>query len=292
MALSYCWGKLNDKVSITVDGLGVPITANLHSALKRLRAERVERVWVDALCINQQDDEERSHEVKRMGAIFQEANQVAVWLGDAQDITEEDINSLSAENTAIGYQVQSNSAQRAFLRLLLKPYWTRVWIIQELAAASRITIFCGHYKLLWETLKKFSLPTFTTGIDGINSDELKSRFQNLLQFRIDRYATRPVRLLEALSRSHYALSMDPKDKIYGLLGLAYDGAVFIPEPNYSQLVEETYTDFLKALIKKGFSLNLIYLRTSHRGISNSLPLWVVDWRDLDDALAKQEFEHI
>jgi hypothetical protein len=61
-----------------------------------------------------------------MDTIFQEANQVAVWLGDAEDITEEDINSLSAKDTATASQVQSNSAQRAFLWLLLKPYWTRV----------------------------------------------------------------------------------------------------------------------------------------------------------------------
>ena len=85
---------------------------------------------MDALCINQQDDEERSHQVRRMGVIFQKANQVAVWLGDAQDMTEEDIKTLSAEHIAMAYQVQSGSAQSAFLRLLLKPYWTRVWIIQ------------------------------------------------------------------------------------------------------------------------------------------------------------------
>jgi hypothetical protein len=77
---------------------------------------------VDAICINQQDPEERSHQIKRMGTIYQEANQVAVWLGDAQDMTEEDINTLSAKDTAIAYQVQSNSAQRAFHQLLLNPY--------------------------------------------------------------------------------------------------------------------------------------------------------------------------
>lgn len=272
-----------------MNGLGFPVTANLHSALRRLRAERVDRVWVDALCINQHDDEERSHQVRRMSAIFRKANQVAVWLGDAQDMTEVDINTLSAKDTAMAYHVQSNSAQRAFLRLLLKPYWTRVWIIQELAAASKITVFCGQYKLLWETFEKIS---GSTVIDGTDSDKLKERFLNLLQFRTDTLNTNPVRLLEALYRSRYALSTDPKDKIYGLLGLAYDSQVFIPEPNYSQPVEETFINFSKALIEKGFPLGLIYLRTAHRVVCNSLPSWVVDWRDLDDALAKQELEHI
>ena len=291
-ALSYCWGELSDQVSMTVNGLRFPVTRNLHSALKRIRREGVERVWVDAICINQQDPEERSHQIRRMGAIYQEANEVAVWLDDAQHMTEEDINSLSAKDTAIAYQVQSSSAQRAFHQLLLKPYWTRVWIIQELAAASNITIFCGHHKILWETLEELSSFAFTAGMEGIKSEELRARFQNLLQFRDDRLNSKPVRLLEAIYRSRYALSTDPKDKIYGLLGLVYDGGTFIPEPNYRQSVEDTYTDLSKALIKKGYPLNLIYLRTSHRRTSNSLPSWVVDWMDLNDALAKREFEHI
>ena len=336
-ALSYCWGNLSDKASITVNGQEVRVTVNLHSALKRLREERVQRIWVDALCINQQDDEERSYQVKRMDTIFQQANQVVVWLGDTDDMTKEDINSLStkdaaakdaaakadaakaadakaadaaadeyaaeyaakatakdaaAKDAATIHQVWSDLAQPALLRLLLRPYWTRVWIIQELAVASKITVFCGDYKFSWEDFENLSPLTFTAGIDRTDSDDSKAIFQNLLQFRIDRLATKPVRLLETLYRSRYALSTDPKDKIYGLLGLAHDGRALIPEPNYSQSVKETYTDFSKGLIKKCFPLDLIYLRTSHRGISDSLPSWVVDWRDLNDALAKQGFKRI
>jgi hypothetical protein len=153
----------------------------------------------------------------------------------------------------------------------LKPYWSRVWIIQELAAASKITVFYDNYKLLWETLEKVSHLAFTAGMERIESEELRAKFRNLLQFRNDRLDTKPVRLLKAIYRSRYALSTDPKDKIYGLLGLVYDGGAFIPEPNYHQSVEDTYTGFSKALIKKGFPLDLIYLRTSHRRTSNSLP---------------------
>ena len=53
--------------------------------------------------------------------------------------------------------------------------------------------------------------------------------------------------------------MDLKDKIYGLFGLIYNSDIFILKLNYSQLVKEIYTDFFKALIKKGFLFNLIYL---------------------------------
>jgi hypothetical protein len=85
---------------------------------------------------------------------------------------------------------------------------------------------------LWETLKEFSYLPFTAGIEGIKSKELRARFQNLLQFRDNKLNTKPVRLLEAIYRSRYALSKDLKDQIYGLLGLVYDGGTFIPKLNY------------------------------------------------------------
>ncbi|KAK2758642.1 hypothetical protein FQN54_003332 [Arachnomyces sp. PD_36] len=224
-----------------------------------------------------------------MGNIFRQANQVVVWLGDAQDITEAAINPLSSENAT---ETLSNSVQRVFFTLLSKSYWTRVWIIQELAEASKITVLCGHYNLLWEGLESFSRSTFTPSFDGADGGELKAKFQELLQFRIDRLSIKPVSLLELLYRSRSACSTDPRDKIYGLLGLAYDSHVYVPEPNYNLSVEETYTKFSRTFIEKGYPLDLIYLRSSRRGIHESLPSWVVDWQDLNDALAKQEFEHI
>ena len=86
-----------------MNGLRFPVTVNLYLVLRRLKAKRVEYVQVDALYINQRDNKKRSLQVRKMGAIFRKANQVAVWLGDTQDITEEDINSLSAKDTKIAY---------------------------------------------------------------------------------------------------------------------------------------------------------------------------------------------
>jgi len=61
---------LSNKAIIAVNSVKVPVTTNLYSALQQLRREGIERVWVDALCINQQNTEERSHQVRRMGAIY------------------------------------------------------------------------------------------------------------------------------------------------------------------------------------------------------------------------------
>ncbi|KAI1277510.1 heterokaryon incompatibility protein-domain-containing protein [Xylaria sp. FL0933] len=76
VALSYYWGDHNALKRIVLSGDLVPITFNLYKALEELRRREFYRVWVDDLCINQYDDEERSRQVLRMGAIYRSASLV------------------------------------------------------------------------------------------------------------------------------------------------------------------------------------------------------------------------
>jgi Heterokaryon incompatibility protein (HET) len=78
IALSYTWGNSTNTIVILVNKNEVKITANLCTALLRLRAEGITYIWADALCINQGDDEERTAQVGRMGTIFRKASEVAV----------------------------------------------------------------------------------------------------------------------------------------------------------------------------------------------------------------------
>src|SRR5436305_219035 len=87
-ALSYAWdsGFQPDEVerpSIQCNGVSVPVSWNLYAALRRLRhvAEPI-HVWVDAICINQQDDRERTHQVQMMRDIYHKSDEVAIWLGE------------------------------------------------------------------------------------------------------------------------------------------------------------------------------------------------------------------
>ncbi|KAK2603546.1 hypothetical protein QQS21_004315, partial [Conoideocrella luteorostrata] len=82
-ALSYCWGDSAHRRLIFCDGKPFPVTENLESALRHLRLAEIERVlWVDAICINQDDVSERAYEVRLMRQIYQRANRVVIWLGD------------------------------------------------------------------------------------------------------------------------------------------------------------------------------------------------------------------
>jgi hypothetical protein len=82
-ALSYTWGTQTEKIPITIDNSTFHITPNLHNALDSFFAEnKFSCLWVDAICINQSDSEERDHQVRRMKTIYQRAEKVFIHLGD------------------------------------------------------------------------------------------------------------------------------------------------------------------------------------------------------------------
>ena len=87
-ALSYVWGLSTDKAHIRCNGVQLSITQTLHDALSAIRSENNERkLWVDQLCINQDDIAERNQQVSIMGDIYRSAERVVVWLGPADDET-------------------------------------------------------------------------------------------------------------------------------------------------------------------------------------------------------------
>jgi hypothetical protein len=85
-ALSYSWGDPNVVLPIQVDGVGFKVTTNLRMALRRLRSRTSPRkLWIDATCINQVDDAEKSHQLMLMGRVYQSAARVVIWIGESFD---------------------------------------------------------------------------------------------------------------------------------------------------------------------------------------------------------------
>jgi hypothetical protein len=306
-ALSYCWGVSVNKIPIKLNRYTFRVTSNLHAALLRLRQHnaRYKYVWVDALCINQGDKEERSIQIGRMAAIYRQAEHVVVWLGEASDISATDLvelKSLDSKFLSTTHTSPSNTAMKTVYQLLAREYWGRMWIIQELAAASTISLLCGVHHIPWKvicsvlgtrgtSLRASQIRMRDDALAPTNSEHL-SRFQKIQSFVLDKAARKPITLVEALYRSRYARSTDPKDKLYALLGLVYDGANFIPHPNYSLTKGEAYHKFSVQLLKNGCPLDFIVLRSAGRTDDESLPSWAVDWNDLNDLLARKEFRII
>ncbi|KAE9570677.1 hypothetical protein CGMCC3_g13187 [Colletotrichum fructicola] len=142
-ALSYYWGSSTKSRTVFTDAGWLQITENLHAALLRLRDPALERViWADAICINQDDLEEKGLQVQLMAEIFARASCVIVWLesvtGDCLIDGEleaggrqamralEAAASRSTEAPSIGEQ-----DRLAVEKLLGRPWFRRVWVVKS-----------------------------------------------------------------------------------------------------------------------------------------------------------------
>jgi len=129
-ALSYVWGNPNETLPIFIDGHVLDITASLHAALLRLRDHSLERIiWVDAICINQADEEEKGHQIQSMARIYGQANRVIVWLGEVADDSDLALEAIRvAGSKKSTYCSDSERIPPAVLALLQRPWFRRIWV--------------------------------------------------------------------------------------------------------------------------------------------------------------------
>ncbi|KAG4433781.1 hypothetical protein IFR05_010748 [Cadophora sp. M221] len=160
-ALSYTWGSTNPSKNIRVNGYEVHIRQNLWLALGALRDETDRRtIRADAICINQSEILERNRQVSRMCDIYRSASCIAIWLGEACDDSDLVFDYLGTSQASRLLRIAMGSEglpgeredspvclskrfKKALLALCERPYWRRVWIIQGVLAASRLTVLCG-----------------------------------------------------------------------------------------------------------------------------------------------------
>jgi hypothetical protein len=133
-ALSYTWGGLDKSCSISINKQYLPVTVNLHMALTRLRDHFLERIiWVDAICIDQNNEEEKGYQVELMAKIYSKASCVLVWLGqtaDDSDIALEGIR-VAAEKVSTD-SLRNETIQQAILALLQRPWFRRIWVSERM----------------------------------------------------------------------------------------------------------------------------------------------------------------
>lgn len=181
-ALSYVWGDPSDRVSFVLDGHHVLITRNLALALQALQLDDEPLVlWIDAICINQNDPEEKSGQVLRMKDIYASASLVIVWLGSAATVTDVAMDMLNAyyeiqpHGTGLDltarhtYRIRDEQRQELleqspeFKRLIesdsiltlfkvmrflmTREWWYRVWVVQEFCFGREVWFACGSKKL-------------------------------------------------------------------------------------------------------------------------------------------------
>ena len=282
-ALSYTWGSTSDPVDILCDSQVVSVTQNLHGALLRLRRpDQTRKVWIDALCINQNDLDERSHQVSFMKDIYSRAKHVMVWLGPdeagqaalATSIINSTVDSMKDDSkiaeaqTFWGkddekYQLQlrerlpprDHADWQAVWWLFRREWFSRVWIIQEVSQDLASIVMIGDHSVsyyhLVVTALVFSLRSYPVTVEDWHTlDRVVSVYDNAMLRR--RMLGHQPPLLYLVSRFSGFKASDPRDKLYALIGLSKEGENLenypLIEPDYQKTVVQTYIDFVRQLI--------------------------------------------
>ncbi|KEF57896.1 uncharacterized protein A1O9_05817 [Exophiala aquamarina CBS 119918] len=289
-ALSYSWGmNRKDALAITeVNGQEFPVTPNLAAALRRMLQNGISVIWVDAISIDQGNAIEKSKEVTRMFAIYRIAREVVVWLGqyEISGLIEDEVKYLHnlVEHTKDpagsiknrGHAEPNDLALAGLERMLKQPYWSRVWIIQEIAAARRTRIFWGPYSF---ELRPVELLVRDHGQEIEEGSAGKPPLaQQVLSVRAACRAQQKPRLMEILELTSASETSVLRDKVYGLLGLASDWADFVQEPNYGEDVSEhdLCLEMTANYINWYASVDIIFLRSTLAG-QETLPSWCPDY---------------
>ncbi|KAI0406577.1 heterokaryon incompatibility protein-domain-containing protein [Xylaria palmicola] len=148
-ALTYAWGDEEATETVSLNNMSFYVTPHLKACLRVLScaapSRQWDRIWVDAICIDQSNDQERNDQVREMHEIYRGAECVSLWLGSPPD----SIHAHFQCENAVKYLLEAG-------------YWTRRWIIQEFLLARNIEIYCGMNSIFWDELTKIiSVPLLT-----------------------------------------------------------------------------------------------------------------------------------
>jgi hypothetical protein len=311
-ALSYCWGPATEFRNINLGGEEVVVREIVYSFLEAMmRKYESTLVWLDMLCINQRDIDERNSQVKMMGEIFQKAIDVHAWLGNsnlASDAAMNLIEEFAAYNQEVaqlpehadGFEISSrfesvrfplDRSFRIFREeeifthvsnvsdLLRRMFWTRIWIVQELVLAQSVTLVCGDHFFPFQDfcnlIQKFE-PTFDIVFKDRYDDPYQGCF-TVLKISEHRSRMSHIELEEILGS--YASRLEcsnPRDKLCGFRALSEE-LLHLPVD---------YGKNLTAVFKDVLDLDVLNRAAGLRRAGNLLRAMQVS---VDDLVADLEF---
>lgn len=232
VAVSYRWGSSEERIPVQIGGQAMDVMSNAWWALHYLRNHHIEKyLWIDAICIDQTNTAERNYQVRLMGKIFSGASEVVIWLGLEDRDTEtafELLRSVEKDSRIPPDTNVYNCALPSLERLLESDYWRRVWIVQELAVAEKLTLVCGEQRLTWDYLDTFVTkvaPRWKSRVpilDQVSNMSVKILVENRRAHRQRQTTKSPSRVenLEMLLKSfRHFNSGDVRDKVYALINL-------------------------------------------------------------------------
>lgn len=236
--------------------------------------------WVDALCIDQQNDAERGHQVNFMGDIYRRADCVLAWLGPSTEASDRIMRTVASGTRECSqgggptFDKRGRDYEEAVKDLAERPYWHRLWTAQEFILAQDVNLVCGHHRMPFDRL----LELLFDGDNPIYTRLDLSTVQRIVS-RTWWRETETVTLDMLLWRFRSAHCSDPRDRVYGLLALLRNHARDSPhiEPDYSISERQLYHRLISLYQVRRTSADTSYLLHGF-------------WADLREALTIPEGE--
>jgi len=293
-AVSYRWGDSESKIPISVEGHYFEVTENLCTALWFLRDANEKRLlWADAVCIDQSNIAEKNHQVQLMRDIYKNAQRTLIWVGEETAEIRQGFSIIPTlvrayeEKWTLGVCVSMWDLVAALPKLwalLDDPYFSRVWVVQEVAISRDRLVVCGDLTVSWSDLtfaigysRDVGLSPFINQLNALNFWAMHKSLWDAT-YRTDRG------LLQLLIRHRSCGATNPKDKIYALLGLStttgHQGKSVDIQPNYDPdlSVEEVFRSTALRIIRTSRNLDIFSVpRALGHNRLKGLPSWVPDW---------------
>jgi hypothetical protein len=308
-ALSYVWGAPVFDQNISFENGSISITSSLASALHHLRStEHGIFLWIDQICINQPDLMEKVQQIPLMGLIYTHATNTVIWLGDddgsdpilAFDTMETVYARLqgtdaqvlpSSDFERLSFPPEMDRAWWTVRQLLRRPWFGRLWTIQEAILSRNLYLKCGQAEACWDDFAAWCYCLNDTGLLGwlTAKSELDEEHGGIVSMsplppkgaevvnsiQADRIQSLTLVqkeiLLRMLVSTRYAQATELKDKVYGVFGIADSNIV----PDYSpdKSVRDVYHEACLTQLPQ-FQYELLSC------VDHKIPLqpsWVPDW---------------
>jgi hypothetical protein len=301
-ALSYCWGSPDRSESLMCNFSDLRVSRQLKKALYELAKNKDfqhEWFWIDQICINQTDLDERSHQVNLMQDIYSRAKCTVVWLSSSRESKEYDSafdlagkicnigqddrfsqpsRSLrirrpkrmvigEGEIASLGLPPYSDLSWYRLKTVLSNDWFHRIWIIQEAALSSKTPVLVHNgvmrnwEHLLWSAAWLYTVtgPSYALGTDSSFFHSLRAIF-NLT------YSRKRWEFSSLLIQTHGFLATDQRDKVFALLSLAASEQneeqgkwPLALAPDYKKIPERVFRDATFHLVSNARDLILLSL---------------------------------